>query len=238
MKTVTSRLLAFLVILAFPVTALADTITDQVVNPTVQINRNCSGTIIKSDRDEVNGRVETLILTAKHCIKNVGDAVDVFIPDYNKDGRRFREQLLHGKVKGKHFKFDLAVIELVDIDTLYTAVAKLAPADYVLERFSPVVASGYPLALTLVVSDGKFSQRVVVPGAPYREEVLVSAVAIAGGSSGGGLYTISGSDYLLIGVTSMGAQQFPYGLFVPFDHIAQYVAPMLKPTDMAAGGPK
>lgn len=207
---------------AFPAFAAPDIMKP--FNATVQLNDNCSGTIIKSDRDEVSGKVETLILTAKHCTSKNDAPATVNIWEYDKQMRQIIKKNLLAKVRGQWFKGDLALIELTDKDNLYTTVATVAKEDFNPTPQSEVVAIGFPMGLEKSITDGRFVSRLSTPSAPIKDEMFLTTVKVAGGSSGGGLYAEIDGEYRLIGVASMTASAFPWAFFVPIDQVRSYIS--------------
>jgi len=203
----------------------------EIVEPTVQLNYNCSGTIIRSTRDDETGKVSTYVLTAKHCTANTGDPGYVQMFEFDKRWKRIEERRIFSNVFGQYYKHDLAIIKLKDEERLFKNVAKIAPADFIPGLFQQVKVVGYPLALAKVVSDdGSFVETMDFSfrGMDGEKEFQVFDAHVAGGNSGGGIFAEIDGEWQLIGVTSMGASVFPYTLGVPTKVVNEYVDVALK----------
>lgn len=207
--------------------ALAADITKP-FDATVQLSTGCSGTIIQSDRDEESGDVETIVLTAKHCVRKDGDPVNVMIWNYDDESRQISQVVHKAKVRGQWFKGDLALVELIDKDNLFKNTIKVADKKFTPKKLEEVTAIGYPMTFEKTVMRGDFIARLSIQQAPIQDEMFATTVKVAGGSSGGGLYAIINDEYQLIGVTSMGAQAYPWSFFVPTDQIRAYIDIALK----------
>lgn len=198
--------------------------------PTVQLNRNCSGQIVYSARDEKSGEVKTYILTAKHCTKDVADRInEVYLPVYQK-GRVVSELLYKADVVSQYYKHDLALLRLKDTATSFAdRVAKVAARDIDLPIGSPVVTVGYPFGLTLTVNEGTFAARGSIPFPEDTKdtEYFRASPAIAGGNSGGGLYTVKADGgFELLGVTDLKIGQdatSEAGFYVPVDIVRDFL---------------
>lgn len=105
-----------------------DKMQRQMFGVTVQVDANCSGTLVYSNRDQVTGEVETLVLTAKHCVGDVDREYRINIPVYH-DNRVVKVDSYVARVKGQWWKGDLALFELKDKQTYFANVAKIAPLD-------------------------------------------------------------------------------------------------------------
>lgn len=200
-----------------------DTLTDEVLTPSVQIGgmdsrRHCSGTLVHSDRHEESGEVITLVLTAKHCAEQVRDRLQVHIPRY--DGVEVKGwDSYNATVAVAYAGHDISILRLDDNDRLFTQLATIAPEDVVLREAEAVLVAGYPHALDRTVTDGRLQglERVQFPTkswTPYYR----STPAVVGGNSGGGLYRLNAQGhYELIGVVSMGVGGvWHLGYHVPF----------------------
>jgi S1-C subfamily serine protease len=225
--------------IVFPFYALAADLTklrDQALAPVVQLNRNCSATVIHSDRDEVSGKVTTFALTAKHCVDKVAGVTSIiYVPVYNKALRLVREEALRVKGHGVFWKHDLALLRFVDTDTVFPHIARLAAADAALAEGEPTVAVGYPFGMARTKTAGELGPRDEIAMDGKELEYIRSTPGVAGGNSGGALFRITeAGDYELIGVTSLGAAVGHINAFVPIDVIREYVDGVLNPPKTAS----
>lgn len=182
-----------------------DKMRSQMIGMTAQLNGNCSATLIYSKRDDATGDVLTVFLTAKHCVEGEKSDMKVEVPVYQKN-RLVKRDSYVARVRGEWFGGDLALVELKDKTTWFPSVAKLGPAEPDVTIGDNVWSVGYPLSWSLTITPGMFgvieTQDFIKPGTEYYR----ATPAIAGGSSGGGLWHINkAGDYELIGVTTGGA---------------------------------
>src|SRR5437868_7306487 len=98
----------------------------EVLGITVQLNGNCSGTVIYSNRDKVSGEVTTLILSAGHCAIDKDADQRIEFPVYQ-DNELVKKDAYVGRIEGVYFKADLSLWKLKDKQTFFSNVAKLAP---------------------------------------------------------------------------------------------------------------
>jgi S1-C subfamily serine protease len=209
-----------------------DQIATEMLEPTVQLERNCSGVVVHSDRQEESGEVLTLVLTAKHCTDNLGQLINVFIPVYDDENRMVQEQVFKAVVGGRYGLHDLAYLRLLDTDTVLENIATLAEDDTRLREAEPIWAVGYGLGWTRTITEGTFGQRqsVAFPDANRPNEYFRATPAIIGGNSGGPLFhRHSEGHYEVIGITSAGSAQTNHiNLFVPMDSINEYMEMVLR----------
>ncbi len=201
-------------------------LTTEMLVPDVQVNRNCSGTVIHSDRDEQSGDVVTLILTAKHCTDALNQPMDIVVPTYNAETRIVSEVLYKGTVAGRYALHDLAYIRLLDVDTILPTTT-IAPEGTILYPGEPVWTVGHPMGLPRTITTGNFgsleSVDFINPGKFF--DYYRSTPAIIGGNSGGALYHQNAEGgYEFIGVTSMGFSATSFlNYYVPLPVIRTYV---------------
>ena len=163
----------------------ADNKLQDVLAATPQLNKNCSAQVIKSNRDEKTGKVETLILTAKHCVDGNGESEQIIeFPIYDKTRLVAKKEYI-GMVKGMSYQSDLAVISLKDTNTLFEKVVKLAPSELESKIGDPVITVGYPLGLSQTVTNGSFGSTEVIDWPKAGTEFYRASPMIAGGNSGG-----------------------------------------------------
>lgn len=199
----------------------------EVLGPTVQLNRNCSATAIYSEFSKVDNKVETIFLTAKHCVKDATDRIHiVYQPQYDSHNRLVEERAIKVKVRGTSYKYDLALLQSVDESKVFTPVAKVAPEDVSIPMGSPVLVAGYPAGFTLTLTEGVFGARESIPY-PERtkdSEYFRATPAIYGGNSGGAMFYDLNGVYQLVGVTSAGLNGVSHvSYFTPVDQIRDYV---------------
>jgi S1-C subfamily serine protease len=244
------RIAAALMIVAGPAYALDLTkLKTEALAPTVQLNRNCTGEVVYSKRDEKSGDVKTLILTAKHCTTDTAGKInEVYFPTYQK-GRVVSEALYKTDVVSQYYKHDLAMLRLKDTKTSFSdRVVKVADREIDMPIGATVVTIGYPFGLTLTANEGTFAARSSIPFPDDAKdtEYFRASPGIAGGNSGGGLYRVTdGGDFELIGVTDLKIGQDATsvaGFYVPIDVIRDFLSfadadafPVLKP-EQAGGG--
>lgn len=172
----------------------------QMLEPVLQINKNCSATVVSSD--PIRG---TYLVTAHHCIKGkssgeitgystdvLGVSVEVKVPFSVSDEDEPNDlALLHTNHSG--FKVALIATEKpTEGQTVWTV--------------------GYPLGLPRMLSMGFYSQDMLIGGMNHQR----ASSLIAGGNSGGGLFILEDGVYKLAGVTSKGLlSQWVPQMFTP-----------------------
>lgn len=178
----------------------------EVVNPVVQLERNCSGVVI--DTSDEN---KTFIVTAEHCV--TGDKsgrVNIDIKDKQK------------LISTEQHVFDVIVRDVED-DVAFLQLRKeglnLEGATIGKEdpqEGEPVWVVGYPLGKSRLITSGFFggfdSLDLNKPGGfselgDYRP-VYRASPAIIGGSSGGGMFVEGEDGYKLVGITHAGFPNF------------------------------
>lgn len=201
---------------------------DQMLSPVVQINRNCSATIIKSERDPKTQEVETLLLTAKHCVNDAGNKTqEVFIPVYQ-DNLVVKEDLYKAKVFKIFVDHDLALLKLLDDSEVFKNVARIAKEDVKLYEGEPTWTVGWSHAEIRTITDGAFNSRTVMlfPNPNVETEYFRATPQIAPGNSGGALFhkNLEHGYYELIGVTSAVIPTSDFmGYYVPIDAIDTFL---------------
>lgn len=199
-------------------------IGEEMFLPSVQLDKNCSGTIIYSDRDKISGKVSTMVLTAKHCTESLNQDLEIFIYDYNKSNRLVKSNGWTAKVWGQSYKSDLALIKLVDDNTIFKT-AKIAPRSTgeSLIFGQDVFSVSYPLGGSMTFTQGTLGR---VENLPYSssKEFYRSTPDIAPGSSGSGLFQNVTGDYELIGTLTAGYRHFSFmNLYTPIEEIHDYL---------------
>jgi S1-C subfamily serine protease len=200
---------------------------DQVAAPTAKLSNSCTAEIIYSNRDQRTGKVETLVLTAKHCVDTAkpGDTQTVDVTSY--DGRLNAVKVTSylADVAGKAAASDVALLRLRDKETYFEKVIALESAEAPLLFGEDVIAVGYPRAMALTLTRGALGpiDRINVTGQEHG--YLRSSTDIAPGSSGGGLYHIAADgDWKLIGIATAGVTSAPFmTFFTSIDEIEAYL---------------
>lgn len=200
---------------------------EEMLGVTVQLNGNCSGTLIYSDRDKKTGDVDTYILTAAHCVKgSESKNMTVDIPVYQ-ENRVVKRESYVAKYKTKSFSADLAVVELIDKKTYFDKVATLPGEKISIEMGDRVYTVGYPMGLGLTITEGLFSSydSINFPKRNEDTEYYRATPDIIGGNSGGALYhKRPDGKYELIGVTTAGIRGAPYmGFYTPAKKIRDFL---------------
>lgn len=203
----------------------ADAKVQAVLDNTVQLNHNCSGTVVYSDRNKETGKVKTVILTAKHCVDDLGEGeVVVDFPKFQ-NNRAVKVDSYKGITKGKFYKADLAIVEIKDTQTFFPSVSPIAKDDVTLSIGDPVLTIGYPLGLNLTLTTGVLGPYQVLDWPVSGTEYLRATPDITGGNSGGGMYKANANgDYELLGVTTGGFRGLPYmALYTDMTKINEYL---------------
>ena len=216
----------------------------QALYPVAQLNRTCSATFIHSSRDEKSGEVSTYLLTAKHCIQSPGLLQTVYVPVY-KSGRLVKEDAYVAKVKGVYSKGDLALVELLDKDTFFATVAKVAPVDVALSEGEAAVIVGYPRGESRTATDGLLGnlQSIAFPNPKVSTEYQRATPQIAGGNSGGALFHVTAAgDFEQIGVITATIPASDFMTYsTPIEAIHDFlgvILPKLYRKEVAAASPK
>lgn len=220
---------AFAVGLSLCASAYAADLTkmqDQMLAPVIQLNGNCSGSIIYSDRDDETGDVTTYVLTARHCVKDAPKkdmAVDV--PVYQKM-RIVKKDRFIARVKAQDSRADLALLELKDKQTFIAKTATIAPEGELFTMGEPVWTVGYPLGMALTITGGYFGSIETVNYPTDGVEYFRATPDIAPGNSGGTLFHMNkDGNYELIGVTTAGWRGYPYmALYTTRDAIRDFIS--------------
>lgn len=198
----------------------------QMFGVSVQIDKSCSGTIVYSsaDYEKSEGKVRTIILTAKHCIDDAARDYRVNIPVYHKN-RIVKEDSYVARVFGQYANADLALIILKDDFTVFPVVAKVSPKDPELFMGESVWTVGYPLGLPLTVTPGAFGSLETLDYPTAGIEYIRATPNIAPGNSGGALYHLDqDGNYALIGVTTAGFRGFSWiNVYTPINTISEYL---------------
>lgn len=218
----------------------------QVLGNTVQLNENCSGTLIWSKRDDKSGEVRTVILTAGHCVQDdMAKDVKVDFPIYQ-NSRLVAKNRYIGRTLGVYFAADLALVQLVDKQTYFATVSRIAPDTPEVTMGEDAWTVGYPLGAALTVTKGLFGALETIDFPKSGTEYFRATPDIAPGNSGGALYHKNGAgDYELLGVTTAGMRGFSFvNFYTPIEKIRAYlkvalpeaVAPIVAPVPATGPG--
>lgn len=198
----------------------------QISEATARINGNCSAQVIYSERDRISGKVETLLLTAKHCVADTkeGDTQTVEFLSVDDQLRPTGSLVFTADVKGRSFNSDVALLQLRERQIIFDNVVTIAAADRPVKFGEPTVTAGYPAAGSLTVTAGLLGQRERSKVSGSDHEYQRATSDIMGGSSGGALYLGGEGSYQLYGLTTAGIRGAPfYGLYTTVDDIREYL---------------
>lgn len=159
----------------------------QMLQPTLQLNENCSATVVVSDE-----AVGTYLITANHCVKGAQTGVINYAADVLGN---------NAIVNIKYTTVDLDPINdlaLIKTTTVGFAVAQVATEKPV--EGQEAWTAGYPLGLPRMLSAGFYGLNMLIGEMDHQR----ASSLIAGGNSGGGLFVIEDGVYKLVGVTSKG----------------------------------
>lgn len=189
---------------------------NQTIDPAVQIGDYCSGTIVKSARDQASGEVETVILTAKHCVSDT-KVVDVVRVNH-KNMREIGKTVYRGDVS-TCWSSDIATVTLRDKDTWFPATARIAKDEP--SYGDEVVSVAFPKGRSLTITEGRLGYIEEVPFfATKSNEFYRATPDIIGGSSGAPLFVKSETGYEVVGVTTGGYRDNTFmNYFTPLNEI-------------------
>ncbi len=196
--------IAALTLSLFSSVAFADMKTEM-LDPVVQLNANCSATVVSSDRDKTSDKVSTYVLTAHHCVEDSSARIhNIMIPIYQ-DGKPTEVRYFKAQVKTTSPSADLSLLKLLDEDTLFTNVVAVAKSTDGLVEGEPVWTVGYPLGMARTITEGLLGPQEYMPFPDGTKDVLYlrATPQIAGGNSGGALFhKKSDGKWEQIGVTT------------------------------------
>lgn len=205
----------------------------QAFEPSVQIGKFCSGTIIYSDRDKKTGDVSTAILSAKHCFKrsySSGDRVIVNVANYDETLRKVSETSYLAELEGSSYKSDLSLLTLLDKDKIFpTATVAPEGTEKEVKFADEVVSVSFPMGMSKTFTMGHLGYIENLDGVfsdlSDSDQFYRSTPAVDGGSSGSGLFRQNAKgDYELIGVLTGSATANDFvNLYTPLDEINEYL---------------
>lgn len=168
----------------------------------------CSGTFI----EDPTGKNLRTILTARHCIDNVGEIVTVpylglkydFTVEYVSDTS------------------DLALLQSKSMFGATTATIARTP-----RYLEPSIAVGYPLGLSQTITQGfvgAIDTEAAFSEVSKSTAFLRSTTVIAPGSSGGGLYQVVDGKYQIVGVaTGIHSKYFFVTYWTPTEEVNAFL---------------
>lgn len=188
----------------------------QMFSPVVQLNGDCSGTVVYSKRDEKTNKVATYVVTAKHCVEKK-DKFLITAPNYGDLQVEQRYTGYKASLVGVHDTVDAALIKLNDTSTVFPNVAKLAKVDAPLKFGEDVWTVGYPFGLSRNVTEGVLSNMDSIPQIGNGSPVLRASPNVGPGNSGGALFhRDSDGNFEQIGImTHTRADYSWYGIYTP-----------------------
>jgi len=159
--------------------------------------------------------------TVRRVSKIAYDDVTLSQPAYGPTGR-VGELTLRAEILAFDKDKDLAVLRILSETTPLPAAARIAPDTYKLTQGQIVWAIGNPAGLENTVTRGVLSHlfREVETGGSERAHYLQTDAALAGGSSGGALYS---DDGYLIGVPSAGYRGTALNFAIPFEVFKRFL---------------
>lgn len=218
-------LAAALALSAFSASAATPEVIDA-SKAVVQLERDCSGTVVKSERDFKTGDVETYILTAKHCIQG-GDKLTVNVDNYQKN-RVVKTEAYVADVWKKSWKSDLALLKLRDKQTGFLFKNEVAPKDTKMEWGDDVLTIGYPLGRSKTLTYGTLGYVEDVTGeADFSQsnEFYRATPSVAPGSSGSGLLKLVDGKYKIVGIltAAAGRSSTHIALYTPIEEVNEFM---------------
>lgn len=219
---------AFVVLLLVLATcnqAKADQLVTELIEPSVQLGNYCSGQIIHSKKNEKTNKVSTIVLTAKHCVRDE-ELIPINKAVYNKENRKTGVKTYLATVLGQSWKSDLAVLKLRDEETLFDNVATIAPSKTQLQFGQDVYVIGYPLGLSMTLTAGKlgYVEDGLFKNISKSHQFYRASPDVMPGSSGSSMFTLVDGKYKIIGVTTgmVGGITF-MNFFTPLEEINEYL---------------
>ncbi len=204
-----------------------DQLYSQTVEPSVQIDDNCSGTIINESTNP-DGTVNFQILTAQHCMRKkpvIGEEHTVDIPVYVDE-----KPMGEAKFKAKLIKTsgdvgDLALLEVTNAAVSFDIKAAKVGGPDILPRMkfgADVFGVHFPGAYSQTITAGILGHRE----ASFNMAVMFQRVAMStiGGSSGSGLFMEVNGEYYLVGTLTGGFSE-TFNFYMPLEDIIKFLTP-------------
>jgi len=170
----------------------------------------CSGTLI-DDPDLSDGNQKT-ILTAKHCVDDVGQVIKV----------PYMGSYYDFVVKKISEESDLAILQT---DSMFGAPSvKISTEAHFEEK---AWAIGYPMGDSKTITEGFLGAIEVQAGFSSVSKSMTfqrATVLIAPGNSGGGLFQIEDGEYRLVGVaTGINSKYFFMTYYSPLEEVKEFL---------------
>lgn len=211
------------------------TFTTEAIAPSIRIGdvggrSFCSGTMVASDRDEESGDVTTFILTASHCTERTGQRLEVIVPRFEANAVVGEDHLM-ADVTNRYVKADLALLTLVDKDTLYTTLANVAPEGTELLEGEDTFTVGFAGAMSRTVTEGTFGyrERAQIGSYPEREFYRATPALVPGNSGGALFHKTEDGTFELIGVSdAVFTGMWHMGYYVPVEDVRAFLEPAFR----------
>lgn len=187
-------------------------------------NPVCSAQVVHS---KANGdAVDTIILTADHCIASEESALSFGVAKYTEENELLVETTHGAEIVELYPELDIAVLKLRDTVTEFATVdiATAEEAGASLVKGTRILAVGYPNTRNLPMKDLVFTDGLYVGLTDSMLETVEvpmyrTTISVFYGNSGGGLYADIGGEWKFVGVTSQLDPERPWNtsLFSPVD---------------------
>lgn len=161
-------------------------VKSQMLDPVVQINKNCSATVVSSTPEH-----GSFLITADHCVSGAKK----FKINIKANFSGFNSVEPDFDVVATDPVNDLAIIHTQAYGLTYALIATQKPTEG-----DQTWTVGFPLGLARLLSTGFYGTDEVIGPMNHQS----SSSLIAGGNSGGGLFVVEDGAYKLVGVTSKG----------------------------------
>lgn len=194
---------------------------------TVQLGKYCSGTVI----NDPTGKGRKTVLTARHCIDEGAQIVEITVPTINEQGQTTHEDSIKFDVVRISDKSDLALLQSDSKLFNYPAMAIYSGS---LNIGDPVLAIGYPSGGVITLTSGFIGPIEKVPAfysISKTGEFRRSSTLVAPGSSGGSLVKKGWFGPQLVGVATGMNLKYQFQTFwTPIEEIRAFIEEVKKPT--------
>lgn len=161
-------------------------IHQEVLDPVVKINNNCSAVSIGNSK----------LLTAEHCIEGTVDGS--FNIDVYQGGVLSNQYSIYYKVIKSDAELDIALLEINDktLELPSVVIAETLPVEA-----DEIWAVGYPGGMSRTITTGLYNgEEYGNFGGVTQKSRLRSSAPIYSGNSGGGLFKKNGEHFELVGI--------------------------------------
>lgn len=212
-------LAAFAAVLLLATQTFAGTIKEDIINPVVKIDEQCSASFIEVKK-------ELFLLTAAHCTTSGGEGFVVTEVRSNDDDKMISYKKVFYDTVRFDKTIDLALLKVRDPD--YLAPTVIVADKLLVDEGDAVWTVGYPLGFTRTITVGMFNGKQTAKFLGGNEELTLYRASsnLDGGNSGGMLaqYNKETDTYELIGVTSMKFNKNEFmGLYVTLKNIRKFL---------------